>query len=234
MGGRMWRFDVKDVGEKDDPTKWKGKIIFTGNGKIFYPPDVSLERDTNGNYEMIYFGTGDRENPKDTTFVNTLYAVKDRDTPLIESNLANITDYSVLPGDATKLSLNGWYIRLENPGEKCLAGAVIFGRGVYYTTYTPPTEIDPEDPCRIGEGDGRIYIVNYLTGNAIFNLDGETGMGKEDRSMDIGSGIPSGVIISIFGGNSIAYTGVGGGVFSPEVTTSKTLIPINWRIIVQD
>jgi type IV pilus assembly protein PilY1 len=234
MGGRMWRFDVKDVGEKDDPTKWKGKIIFTGSGKIFYPPDVSLERDTNGNYEMIYFGTGDRENPKDTTFVNTLYAVKDRDTPLIESNLANITDYSVLPGDATKLSLNGWYIRLENPGEKCLAGAVIFGRGVYYTTYTPPTEIDPEDPCRIGEGDGRIYIVNYLTGNAIFNLDGETGMGKEDRSMDIGSGIPSGVIISIFGGNSIAYTGVGGGVFSPEVTTSKTLIPINWRIIVQD
>jgi type IV pilus assembly protein PilY1 len=34
MGGRIWRFDIKDVSEKDDPTKWKGKIIFTASGKI--------------------------------------------------------------------------------------------------------------------------------------------------------------------------------------------------------
>jgi type IV pilus assembly protein PilY1 len=141
----------------------------------------------------------------------------------------------VLPGDETKFSLNGWYIRLENPGEKCLAGAVIFGKGVYYTTYTPPAETDPEEPnpCSIGEGKGRIYIVNYLTGNAIFNFDSPEmpGINKADRPMEIGSGIPSGVIVSIFGGNAIAYTGVGGGVYSPELTTSKTIIPINWRII---
>jgi type IV pilus assembly protein PilY1 len=234
MGGRMWRFDIKDQSEKDDPTKWKGKIIFTATGKIFYPPDVSLERDASGNYEMLYFGTGDRENPKDTTVVNRLYAFKDRGTSRTESDLADITDYSVLSGDEPKFSQNGWYIRLEHPGEKCLAGAVIFGRGVYYTTYTPPEETDPSDPnpCRIGEGQGRIYIVNYLTGNAVFDLDPETtGMTKGDRGMDIGSGIPSGVIISIFGGNAVAYTGVGGGVYSPELLTHKTVIPINWRII---
>ena len=236
MGGRMWRFDIGDLNDKDDPIKkWKGKIIVNASGKIFYPPDVSLERDTVGNFEMIYFGTGDREDPKDTTFVNSLYAVKDRNTSLTESNLSDITDYSVLPGDETKFSLNGWYIRLENPGEKCLAGAVIFGKALYYTTYTPPAETDPEEPnpCSIGEGKGRIYIVNYLTGNAIFNFDSPEmpGINKADRPMEIGSGIPSGVIVSIFGGNAIAYTGVGGGVYSPELTTSKTIIPINWRII---
>jgi len=232
MGGRIWRFDIKDVNEKDDPTKWKGKIIFNASGKIFYPPDVSLERDSGGNYETLYFGTGDRENPKDTTFVNKLYAVKDRDVTLVESDLADITDYSV-SGEETKLSQNGWYITLENAGEKCLAGAVIFGKAIYYTTYTPPEPVDPStpNPCEIGEGDGRIYIVNYLTGNAIFNLDGTTGIEKGDRSMDIGAGIPSGVIISIFGGHAIAYLGVGGGVYSPELTTSKTLVPINWRTI---
>jgi type IV pilus assembly protein PilY1 len=237
MGGRMWRFDIGKLSEKDDATKWKGKILFTASGKIFYPPDVSLERDGVGNYEAIYFGTGDRENPKDTTLVNKLYAVKDRDVSLVESNLADITNYGVQTGDETKFSQNGWYITLENAGEKCLAGAVIFGKAIYYTTYTPPEPVDPSNPnpCAIGEGDGRIYIVHYLTGNAIFNLDSETtGITKGDRSMEIGSGIPSGVIISIFGGNAIAYTGIGGGVYSPELTTHKTVIPINWRIIFRD
>jgi len=50
MGGQMWRFDIGDP----DTIKWTGKIIFDSNPgaslkrKIFYPPDVSLEK---GNYE---------------------------------------------------------------------------------------------------------------------------------------------------------------------------------------
>ena len=43
------------------------------------------------------------KHPKDTTFVNKLYAVKDRNVSLIESDLADITNYSVLSGEETKL-----------------------------------------------------------------------------------------------------------------------------------
>lgn len=235
VGGQIWRFDIGDLSEKDNPAKWKGKIIFTASGKIFYPPEVSLERDSGGNYEMLFFGTGDRENPKNTTFTNTLYAFKDRNgSGLTGSDLANLTGYSVLSGDQTKLDLNGWYVTLEHSGEKCLAAAVIFGGAIYYTTYTPPVgdALDPDNPCKIGEGTGRIYIMGYQTAYAAFDLDAETvGVSKEDRSMDIGSGIPSGVIISIFSGSAIAYSGVGGGVYSPDLTTTKTTIPLNWRII---
>jgi len=56
------------------------------------PPDVTLERDS-VDYEMLFFGTGDRENPKDTTVINRLYAVKDKNPPatLEESDLVDVT-----------------------------------------------------------------------------------------------------------------------------------------------
>ena len=46
--------------------------------KIFYPTDVSLEKDSYGNYELVLFGTGDREHPKSTSVVDRLYTLKDR------------------------------------------------------------------------------------------------------------------------------------------------------------
>ncbi len=81
MGGRMWRFDIGN----SSTASWTGKIIFNSNPgrdgttgrKIFYPPDVTLEKDTS-RYEMLFFGTGDREHPKEPTVINRLYAVKDR------------------------------------------------------------------------------------------------------------------------------------------------------------
>jgi type IV pilus assembly protein PilY1 len=90
-GGRMWRFDIGDP----SVASWTGKIIFNSNGgtsdhrKIFYPPDVTLEKD-DGNYEMLLFGTGDREHPKVTTVINRLYAVKDKNpsTALAENDLS--------------------------------------------------------------------------------------------------------------------------------------------------
>jgi hypothetical protein len=49
--------------------------------------------------------------------------------------------------------------------------------------------------------------------------------------MFIGEGIPSGVIVTILNNNAIAYAGVGGGVYTPELTSARSIIPINWRIV---
>jgi len=251
VGGRMWRFDIGD----SNSANWTGKVVFNSNPggserrKIFYPPDVTLEKDTSGAfYEMLFFGTGDREHPKDTTVINRLYAVKDNNpsTALIENGLVDVTlDLLQDPGTSDAqmnailgelLAKSGWYIKLDqNPGEKVLASPAVFYRVAYFSTFAP-TFVEEADPCFIGQGKGRLYILQYMTGNAAFNLDltndvsGEV-VSRSDRSGVIGGGMPSGVIITIIRGTSVGYVGVGGGVHSPRLPKHKTLIPISWRLV---
>jgi type IV pilus assembly protein PilY1 len=197
---------------------------------------------------MLFFGTGDRENPKDVTFINKIYAIKDKNpsSPLTESNLVDVTDDLLQDPntpveDKTALldllkEKDGWYIRLnQNSGEKCLSEAVVYSGSIYYTTFTPILGTE-SDICFVGEGTGRVYVLKYKTGNAVFNLDLNNDLEgsvikKEDRSMTIGSGIPSGVILTIIGGTVTGYAGVAGGVYSPPLSSTRSIVPTNWRIV---
>ncbi|MGQ9645239.1 MAG: pilus assembly protein [Thermodesulfobacteriota bacterium] len=249
MGGQIWRFDISDP----DPAQWTGKIIFKSNvgggkRKIFYPPDVTLEKDT-GNYEMLFFGTGDREHPKESTTINRLYAVKDKNpsTPLTEDHLVDVTQdplQDVSTSEADKASIlsalstrDGWFIRLEeNPGEKCLSNPVVYYGVVYYTTFAPTFGTEG-DPCFVGEGTARLYALRYKSGNAVFNLDDslDGALSRSDRSKIIGTGIPSGVIITFVKGVAVAYAGVGGPggprVPKPRLRSGKSIVPVTWRIV---
>jgi len=245
MGGRVWRFDIEDP----NTANWTGKIIFSSNPgrdgttgrKIFYPPDVTLEKDT-AYYPMLFFGTGDREHPKEDTVINRLYAVKDKNpsTALTEQESDLLVDVTQdllqnpnTPQEDKNAILgqlrtgNGWFIKLDqNVGEKSLSPPVVFNKMAYFTTFTPtpPEGGGGNDPCYVGEGTARVYILEYNTGNAVFNLDltndtGETVIiSRTDRSGIIGTAIPSGVVITFIGGEAIAYIGVGGGVGQPPIT----------------
>ena len=249
MGGRMWRFDI---GDAEDTSSWSGRIIFNAHtgAKIFYPPDVTLEKD-NFDYEMLFFGTGDRENPKGITEVNRLYALKDRlpypHTPMTEADLKDVTEDLLQASGTTEeekaailsdlSQKNGWFIKLDQrPGEKCVSTPVTFYGGVYYSTFSPTLE-GQVSICHLGEGTGTLYILDYKTGKAIFNLDPtndsleEKVIRRTDRAKVIGPGIPSGVIITFISGQATAYVGVGGGVFLPELKKTKPLIPLNWRVL---
>jgi type IV pilus assembly protein PilY1 len=250
MGGQIWRFDIGAA----DTAAWMGKIIFKSNTassekrKIFYPPDVTLEKDS-GDYEMLFFGTGDREHPKESTNINRLYAIKDKNpsTALTESSLVDVTQdllqdpntpeadkANILNALATK---DGWFIKLDqNPGEKCLSSPVVYYGVVYYTSFAPNFG-SVSDPCFVGEGTGSLYALKYKTGNAAFNLDGslDGAVSRSDRSTTIGTGIPSGVIITFIGGKAVAYVGVGGPggprVPRPRLFGEKSVIPVTWRIV---
>ncbi len=229
MGGRMWRFDTKPG------TTWGGSILFdsspgeTSKRKIFYPPDVNLavrrESSSNVDYEILFFGTGDREHPAATSPVNRLYSVDDfgnNTSPLTENDLYDATTDNLQSTDQDTRNLaltelgtkKGWFIILENAGEKCLAGATLLNSVTYYTTFSPspPPEGDT-DPCFVGEGTARLYALNYMTGNAAMNLDisNDAGgvLGKVDRSTVIGTSIPSGVAICIVKGKITGFVGVG-------------------------
>jgi type IV pilus assembly protein PilY1 len=244
MGGRMWRFDICDP----DPANWTGGIIFESNPgydastgrKIFYPPDVTLEA---GDYEMLFFGTGDREYPQETDVVNRIYAIEDKSDgrTLTESNLYDVTsDELQTTTDATRKgkilsdlnSADGWLIQLGT-AEKSLSAPVVFYKTAYFTTFSP---IAAGGPCDATFGTARMYALDYTTGNAVFNLDltndiGGIKKGGTDRSEIIGTAIPSGVIITFIGGIGVAYTGVGGGVDMPELSSTKSLVPTYWRIV---
>ncbi|MBP1735782.1 MAG: hypothetical protein H6Q53_2069, partial [Deltaproteobacteria bacterium] len=250
-GGRVWRFDVGDP----DPGNWSGKMVFNSNPgtsdhrKIFYPIDVTLERDkTNVNYELLLFGTGDREHPKHSATVNRLYAVKDKNssTVVTEADLMDVTTDILQDTTASaeeKAAVlnaleikNGWFIKLDqNPGEKCLSMPVVFAGVAYYTTFTPSFGSE-SDICFLGEGTGRIYALKYKTGNAAFNLDAGNDLAgpvvmRSDRSKIVGAAIPSGIIVTFVRGTAVGYVGTGGGVYIPTLPTTKSLIPVSWRIV---
>jgi type IV pilus assembly protein PilY1 len=241
-GGQVWRFDIKDP----SPSNWTGKTIFNSNSggtikrKIFYPPDITLEK---GNYEIIFFGTGDREHPKDISTVDRLYAVKDHNpsSALTEASLYDATQDLIQTGTAAQQSAaldqlnasSGWMIKLDqNSGEKCLANSVIFYGAVYYTTFQPVFG-QPGDVCFLNAGTARLYGVNYKTAAAVFDLDGviSDSLGQSDRTTQIGTSIPSGVIITFIRGTAVAYGGMGGGVYRPPLPTTKTLFPTSWRMV---
>jgi len=165
LGGQMWRFG-KFTDKDDNPlvfpatdenimnwTDQAAHIMFLSDSahgrKFFYPPSVTLE----WGYDLVFMGTGDRENPCNTSSSDRIYSVKDTHaaTTLAESDLIDVTDStSTLPD----LNIHqGWYIRLAE-GEKVLSEGVVFLKTYYVTTFLP------------GQG-GALYALNYKTGEAV-------------------------------------------------------------------
>ena len=259
-GGQFWRLDIGN----NSTANWTGKIIFRSNPgadsstgrKILYQPDIVQEI----GYDVLYFGTGDRESPRDTSVVDRLYAVKDDGnvtTPLTEANLVNVTENllqasssssSDIASMLSSLSSNkGWYIKLDqHDGEKVLAPASVFAKVAYYTTFSP-TGGEELDACIPNRGVARVFALNYLTGEAVFNYDTSNDSGystetntramgndgeilkRSDRYNVIGTGIPSGVVVIINQEGEGALIGVGGGLEIPEVRAGKTAIRLYWR-----
>jgi type IV pilus assembly protein PilY1 len=192
LGGQMWRFGNfsgafpnhdKNIGA------WTGEILFkapTGQ-KFYYPPAVTLESpdgdETNG-FDLVFMGTGDREDPCNQSTSDGLYVVKDvhQNSPeFTTADLVNVTTAPSTPVDLTDSSIEGWYISLA-AGEKALAKGIVFNKVYYITTFTPGT-----DPCVPG-GSSTLYALSYLSGDAVIDFDGD---GAADRTTDIGGGIAS-------------------------------------------
>jgi type IV pilus assembly protein PilY1 len=235
LKGKVWRISISDSG-------LTGRVVFNSNGKkMFYPPDVTMESDA-GLYEALFFGTGDREHPKEVTSINRLYSVKDKGLPgtLTESDLVDVTLDKIQTGsEAEKQAINlqlkngnGWYVKLDqNVGEKSLSQPVVWSGTVYYTTFGP-TEGSESDPCFVGEGVARVYAMDYKTGGAVIDFDGNGTFDRSDRAKVIGTSIPSSVVIALRSeGLASGYVSVGGGIYTPPLKKNKSLVPVAWRRI---
>ena len=256
LGGNMFAFKddvMQDISVCADTVSamvvdgsWDARKLFNASAdgnqrKILYAPDAV------GEYfgEIIFFGTGDRTDPMETDIVNRFYAVKNdwagTTANMTESDLVDVTDDMIQLGTSAQKATEvtaleaakGWYIRLENPGEKVVASPRVYGGVVYFTTYTPPATGggDPGDPCAVStvRGVGRLYAVNYKTGASVHDFsdivetdgDGEVvELGKHDRVVELGTALPSAPVIAILEGGARLFVGVEGGIVSlPAIET---------------
>jgi len=236
LGGQVFAFRDKDANGN-----WTARKLFVAKEnssdtvlrKIFYAPDVT--RETFGDY--IFFGTGNRADPNEDTVVNRVYAVQnhwdatftDNTDTMDETDLYDATDNFIQQGAAEKrteeeallASKRGWFFEL-NPGEKVVSETIVFAGVVYFTTYEPVTSAVVND-CDVVSGSGiaRLYAVDYRTGGAIYDWSptiekdetGEDieGLGKSDRSLTIGTTMPSAPVIAVLEGGPQLFVGVGGG-----------------------
>ncbi len=262
--GNIWAFEDEDADANDsiiggDGT-WSGRKLFSNGGlistqrKIFYSPDVVLEVGE----DMIFFGTGDRADPEETSVVNRIYAIRNNwedststsFTPLTEADLVDVTDNLIQVGtdvqkQAVKTALDtkrGWFFELENPGEKIISSVLVINEGLYFTTYEPESAdaIDPADPCGEAGGLGiaRLYTVNYKTGGAMQDYDDSIEKdaegnivthGKKDRSMIIGTSIPSGVVAAVTPTGVNLFVGIGGGIIKVPPIKNLNMNRFYWR-----
>jgi len=244
LGGQMWVFDVSfDAITKKSNSQWSGKILFQPHATVpekhpvYSQAAVAFDKYSN---VWVFYGTGDREVPRDTTCYERFYAVKDDGKgydgngtyPLKETHLKNVSSDNTFdpPSDPP---YKGWYIKLSK-NEKVLAKATVFYNLVYFTTYSP-TE-DP-DPCTVG-GTARLYIVEYLSGGGALAVDESSDLGgpASDRSKIIGSGIPSDAVISVNqkGKASVIVGTTSGQVISQQAfspTTNKEFL--YWREVIR-
>jgi type IV pilus assembly protein PilY1 len=262
LGGNIFAFkdDVSmsfcsdTISESVVDGAWTSQKLFSASvvdgvqRKILYAPDAVGEDFG----EVIFFGTGDRTDPNETGVVNRFYAIKNdwsvADT-LDETDLVDVTADLIQLGDedeklATKTSLengHGWFMRLENPGEKVVASPRVYGGVVYFTTYTPDTGGGGGgDPCAAStvRGVGRLYAVNYQTGASVSEFsseveyDGDGNMvdlGKKDRVIAIGTAIPSAPVIAILENGAQIFIGVEGGIVSMPAIATPDLYRYYWH-----
>jgi type IV pilus assembly protein PilY1 len=191
IGGNVWRFKFCpiSVSSSCSTADWSGGVLFQNNGgirPIYTTPTVA--KDPMGNL-WVYWGTGDKNNPTDTSSQDGFYAAKDnlRSGTYGSADLENITASTYIDSPTKR----GWYLNLSGGGEKILDEATIFGEIAYFATYIPQPGTDP---CSRA-GTGKLYAIRYTTGASVFS-DPSGPVGALTRSITLGVGIPIGPIIS--------------------------------------
>jgi len=224
--------------------------------KFMYAPEVAAESFG----EMLYIGTGDREHPTDTSRADALYAIpstwREADPinhtyqTLTPAHLVDVTDNRIQIGSAeeketVKSDLDakrGWFLRLTHAGEKIVSTPVLFNRTLYFTTYTPGSDTASfTDPCTTSRdrGTARLYAVDYRNGAARFNYftgdetteSPDPKITTEDRSVVIGTAIPSAPVVAITSTGVNILVGVEGGIQTENSEVDSTVRQYFWRQI---
>jgi len=243
VGGQVWKFDLSAAATLSGGlvTNWTGKRLFAGSPSQANPPEdgeyypeqgiyaaITPAYDDQGNL-WIYFGTGDRNHPNNTTAPNRFYGIKDNTSmtngsALTESNLVDITS-------SNANASQGWYFRL-GADEKVLSSADVFNKVVFFSTFTPTST----SACASGGGEAKLYAVQMLTGYAAVDFSSGVALASTDasktRSKTIGTGIPSKPVIVITESGTTISTSVIAATTSQQLPSNPAPPPSAMRKVL--
>lgn len=131
-------------------------------------------------------------------------------------------------------SNSGWFIRMENPGEKIVSTPKIIDGKIFFTTFAPSvTGAQILDPCNANFdlGVSRLYALDYRTGAAAFEFDDSYGLSKDDRSIVVGNLIPYEPLLITNGMKTTLMYGSGGKLVPKPVSLKNFLRKYFWRQI---
>jgi len=183
-----------------------------GNRRFYHAPDVSVVRKDGEQIMMISIGSGYQAHPLDQVIDDRFYVIQQPDfkngkpvgygmfdagsyRPIRETDMFDVTDNVLGEGsDLDKLTAQqalaisrGWYLSLQEPGEKSLSSSITANNQVFFTTYTPS---EGGNVCAPNIGSGNLYVLNILDGTPSMHLSDENGgpndpLTVEDRQQDL-------------------------------------------------
>ncbi len=217
MGGNVWKWAIRNVGEdrindgsglRTQPN-WPFKAFFTaapvtigsGINAVTYYRNFMFSPAAAFSSGQLYlaFGSGERRNlqfegdTRKTDANNRFYVMIDSDpyglaSPALATiTEADLTDFSGSAAAQT-FSNKGFYITVAD-GEKFVTNVEIFSGQVIAATFTPTSGTDP---C-VARGDGNLYVFDLVTGEGSFT----DAYGDPERALSLGPGLPTDPKISI-------------------------------------
>lgn len=241
--GNIWRSDIDDMNSDNWKTYKIATLSSTGANarKFLNKPDVVFGK----NYDAILVGSGDRENPFDTSIVNRFYMLRDKNTGFTGGLLCGTTDtpatctesdledVSSNPHQTSPLSTTskGWYMTLAT-GEKVVSNPItVFGTVFFSTNRPTPPEAGV---CTGNLGEAKLYSVGFETGNATQDITVDGVMNISDRSRVIAGGgyLPSPVYAPVvIDGKKVDTVCSGPSCFRPTGKTFGTSrVRTYWRL----
>jgi len=191
MGGQLWRFDFH-TGVTGISALVTGGVIadinddtVAGNRRFYNAPDIALINGLLGRYLSISLGSGWRAHPLDIAVQNRFYVINDMEyqsiltsyTKATEINLYDAT-FNLIQEAASQIdrdnastalrNANGWFITMENSGEKILASALTFENHIVFTTYQPEANQNLS-ACQVSLGTGRFYYMSVVDATPVSN-----------------------------------------------------------------
>jgi type IV pilus assembly protein PilY1 len=246
VGGQVWKLNLKGPATISGGlvTNWTAKRLFAADPKQKNPPPAGEYYPQQAIYGApipalddqsilwIYFGTGDRNHPNNTTAPNRFYGIKDdpenmtNGSPLTEADLVDVTTNDA---DATKS--RGWFFKLGS-NEKVLASADVFNKVVFFSSFTPSST----SVCGAGGGTAKLYAVQQLTGYAAVDFGRgvalTTTSASATRGKEIGTGIPSKPIIVISESGATISTSVIAATTSQQLPSNPAPPPSAMRKVL--